>query len=269
MSDKFKFIQDRLSGKWVILAPQRASRPDDSTKEQVCPFCPGNEDLTPPEILRTPAGSEKDKWQIRVVPNKFPFAPIHEVIIHSPNHSASFFTYSKEYVAEIFQIYKNRFNALKDKGQVFIFHNQGPQAGESLSHSHTQIPVVPPEIVLEVPAIANQDHIVSQTLYFTCFIAEASSWPNEVWFLPKRRGADFGQITAEELSDFSLLFTKLLAKLEKSSGEEFSFNFYISPKADWYLRLIPREKILGGFELGTGVYVNTKDPSVAAKELAF
>ena len=44
-------------------------------------------------------------------------------------------------------------------------------------------------------------------------------------------------------------------------GHEFSFNFYIYPGKEWYLRLIPREKILGGFELGTGVIVNTQDPA--------
>ena len=67
--------QDRTNGQWVILAPQRAARrhePLTSTRgpevefDPTCPFCPGNEDQTPPEILRDPA-----EWTVRVVPNLF------------------------------------------------------------------------------------------------------------------------------------------------------------------------------------------------------
>jgi UDPglucose--hexose-1-phosphate uridylyltransferase len=43
-------------------------------------------------------------------------------------------------------------------------------------------------------------------------------------------------------------------------GEGFSFNYYIAPGKDWYMRFVPRKKILGGFEVGTGVWVNTQDP---------
>ena len=39
------------------------------------------------------------------------------------------------------------------------------------------------------------------------------------------------------------------------------FNFYIYPQQDWYLRLIPRLKTLGGLEIGTGIFVNTQDPN--------
>jgi UDPglucose--hexose-1-phosphate uridylyltransferase len=48
-------------------------------------------------------------------------------------------------------------------------------------------------------------------------------------------------------------------------GHEFPFNFYISPRKEWYLRIIPRIKTLGGFELGTGVSVNTQDPRETIK----
>ena len=47
---------DAETGDWRIIAPNRAARPVDRPgSATVCPFCPGNEAMTPPEVLRTPA----------------------------------------------------------------------------------------------------------------------------------------------------------------------------------------------------------------------
>ncbi len=106
----FKFLEDPVSKKWVILAPRRAKRPDIAKGPSVlCPFCIGRE-KDEPELYRvggeaqdsnwpasnasparqSPDGSSRMAdgrsdagWQIRVIPNKFPFAPVHEIIIHS------------------------------------------------------------------------------------------------------------------------------------------------------------------------------------------
>jgi UDPglucose--hexose-1-phosphate uridylyltransferase len=74
-----EFRRDPLTGKWVIIAPDRYRRPYDyngesgcSTAipaERKCPFCRGNESQTPPASLTLPPG---DAWQVRVVPNRFP-----------------------------------------------------------------------------------------------------------------------------------------------------------------------------------------------------
>ncbi|MCA1683406.1 MAG: galactose-1-phosphate uridylyltransferase, partial [Actinobacteria bacterium] len=108
--------RDPILGRWVALAPGRAARADDLHAHHVddredtagCPFCPGHEGMTPPEVQAVRPGSEPDTegWQVRVVPNLFPaftaedgpadmgnplrtFGPalgINEVIIHSPDH---------------------------------------------------------------------------------------------------------------------------------------------------------------------------------------
>ena len=83
-----KYVPDIKTQRWVIVAPARKGRPDDAKPaKSVCPFCTGNEALTPPEVYRI-GGGEKDKpgWKVRVVPNKFPITDIHEVIIHSPDN---------------------------------------------------------------------------------------------------------------------------------------------------------------------------------------
>ena len=76
--------RDPVVGRWVIVAAERAKRPQDflslanaskNVGREVCPFCPGQEDKTPPEILAyRPAGSAPDGpgWTLRVVPNKYP-----------------------------------------------------------------------------------------------------------------------------------------------------------------------------------------------------
>jgi len=80
----FKFVEDPVSKKWIVAAPRRAKRPDIANGEEPkCPFCPGNE-ISDPEVYRVGGEANDQNWLIRVVKNKFPFAPIHEVIVHSP-----------------------------------------------------------------------------------------------------------------------------------------------------------------------------------------
>src|SRR3990167_11306706 len=110
----FQILQNPISKKWVILAPRRAERPNIARGiEPVCPFCLGGEK------------KGDSSWKIRVVPNKFPFTPIHEVIVHSQEHYKNFGELSLSQVESIFDTYRQRYNTYKDKGQVYIFHNRG------------------------------------------------------------------------------------------------------------------------------------------------
>ena len=261
----FQFLQNPLTKKWVILSPRRAKRPDVAHgMEPVCPFCPGKE-LEEKAVYEVKEGS---KWQIRVLNNKFPFAPVHEVIIHSPDHDKSFDQLPKSQVELILQTYRQRYNTHKDKGQVYIFNNHGKGGGESLPHPHTQLAVVPFEIELEMPRLATGNEMkiavngqtFKETNHFVIFCPKTSQWPDEVWVAPKERGNIFGLIKDNQISDLAFVLTRLIQMLDLRHGMEFPFNFYIYPGGDWYLRIIPRVKSLGGFEIGTGVFVNTQDP---------
>ena len=73
--------KDPITGRWVIIATDRAKRPSDFVRQApsppgpaVCPFCYGNENKTPPEVLayRTSGNRDQAGWRVRVVPNKFP-----------------------------------------------------------------------------------------------------------------------------------------------------------------------------------------------------
>lgn len=325
----FAFLQNPITKKWVILAPRRAKRPNVAKgTEPVCPFCVGrekdesevyrvsasgiqktqntqnaraseNQDIGNSDISENsgspsfPSVLNQDQdWLIRVVPNKFPFAPIHEIIIHSPDHHKNFGELTLDQVQLILETYKARYNGHKDKGQVYIFHNRGEQGGESLPHPHTQLAVVPPQVKMDIPILSsvfsirntlktqqdsesdtsdNQNFRISDTpsvpsfpkvstSYFEIFCPSISQWPDEVWVAPKKGGRAFGEIEDEEIADLAYIINRLVQIMDLRHGHEFPYNFYIYPGGDWYLRLIPRTKTLGGFEVGTGIIVNTQNP---------
>lgn len=273
MSD-FEFLQNPTSKKWIVSAPRRAQRPDEAKgTEGTCPFCPGKEGEET-EVYRVGGKTGDSNWQVRVLPNKYPFAPIHEVIVHSQDHHKNFGELETLQVELILKVYKDQFIKYKDKGQVYIFHNRGEAAGESLTHPHSQLAVIPSSIELEIPALEYISQNTTQGIKiqtFILFCPLTSQWPDEVWIVPSPNenssNLSFADITDQEIKDLSQVLTKLVQVLEKKLGKEFPYNFYIYPGKNWYLRLIPRIKSLGGFEIGTNVFVNTEDPRETIKFL--
>ncbi len=266
----WQFLQNPLSKKWVILAPRRSKRPDVAKgTEPVCPFCLGRE-KNEQEVYRIGGTVGEADWQVRVLPNKFPFAPIHEIVVHSPDHHKNFDELPLDQIELILQAFRQRYITHKDKGQVYIFHNRGEGGGESLPHPHTQITVIPPEVRLDIPRLdpsssigvgpGSEEQMQVETAHFYLFCPKTSQWPDEVWVAPKLRGRTFDEITDPEIADLAFVLARLVQIMDLRHGREFPFNFYIYPGGDWYLRLIPRSKSLGGFEIGTGVFVNTQDP---------
>ncbi len=263
----FKFLKNPLTHNWVVLAPRRASRPDEAKGSvYFCPFCPENGNGQ--EVYRVGGEAGDNNWQVLVVPNKFPFAPIHEIIIHSPQHEENLEDLPNDHIELIFKTFRQRFQTHKAQGQVYIFHNRGEKAGESIPHAHTQLTVIPHEVRLDIPRLAvgheleevAKDQIVHDTEHFQLFCPKSSQWPDEVWIHPKKDSNYFSGATDEQLMDLAVLLKRLIKIFSLRHGNEFPYNFYIYPGKDWYLRLIPRDKGLGGFEIGTGVYVNTQDP---------
>ena len=259
MSD-FTYLKDLSWNKWVILAPKRAKRPDVARKiVPHCPFCIGNEDEEK-EVYRVGGNPGDSNWRIRVLKNKYPFAPTHEIIVHSPDHHKNIDELPDDQVELLFHTYQQRFIANAKKGQVFLFHNRGQLAGESLPHAHTQLAVVPKEVTLDVRPLIKPDGKTQETNFFTLFCPQTSQWPDEVWIAPRRTKQFFASILEEEIIDITFIMKRLICIMSIRHGEAFPFNFYIYPGKNWYIRLIPRSKIIGGFEVGTNVWVNTQDP---------
>ena len=178
--------KDPVTSRWVIIATDRAKRPTDFVREKVtihgsgfCPFCPGNETKTPPEIMAyRPDGSGRNQpgWTLRVVPNKFPALGIegtlnrqgeglydkmngigaHEVMIETTDHQLTLATMPIRRVEDVVWSYRDRILDLKKDRRfryILIFKNHGAAAGASLEHTHSQLialPVVPKRVREEV-----------------------------------------------------------------------------------------------------------------------
>ena len=177
--------KDPITGRWVIIASERGKRPSDFAGEPprkrsgFCPFCPGNEDKTPPEVLayRSDGGPPNSAgWSVRVVSNKFPALRIegdldregdgmydrmngvgaHEVIIETPNHHETLSSMEEARVEDLLWACRDRILDLKKDPRfqyILIFKNQGEAAGASLEHPHTQLiatPIVPKRVREEV-----------------------------------------------------------------------------------------------------------------------
>ncbi len=177
--------KDPIIGRWVIVATERGKRPTDfisaiPTGEPVsCPFCEGNEAMTPPEIYAVRSGeslADSPGWNIRVVPNKFPALRVegvveregvgmfdkmsgigaHEIIIETPSHGDMLHTRPIERVVELLDTYQKRMIDLKRDERllyIMVFKNLGERAGASLSHPHSQIiatPIVPKRVREEI-----------------------------------------------------------------------------------------------------------------------
>jgi UDPglucose--hexose-1-phosphate uridylyltransferase len=283
-----KFVPDIRSNRWVIIAPARVSQPHDNVatpdKVGACVFCPGNEKVNPVELFRIGGQPGDDRWQIRVIPNKFPFMDYHEVIIHSPDHLKDIHDLPLPQVELILKTYRERYNyhVSSQHGQVMIFHNHDVHAGASIKHSHTQLAVVPRQINLDTISREPVQNEVARTKNFVAYCPDFSQWPYEIWLAPINRLTVFGSITDEEITDLAPFLQNILAFIhEKFTGDhpvmkqpmdrcdetgDVPYNYYIYHGPDWYLRVIPRLVHRAGFELGTGLSVNIVDPTVAAEE---
>lgn len=176
-----------LNGRWVTIVPDRAERPNDFTTRDrsaewqldvACPFCPGNEEETPPALETTEADGT---WSMRVIPNRYPafsgdeaFAVqnigpvhvkaeasgIHEVFVYSPKHEAGLHELDDTHAAEFMMVLKRRLtehSALPFVRYTQVIVNHGREAGASLAHPHGQIlglPFVPGEVLDEERAFA-------------------------------------------------------------------------------------------------------------------
>lgn len=325
---------DQTTADWVIFAPSRARRPHElrtrtpvadgnPDRDANCPFCAGNEALTPPEIYATrPAGGSVSQWTVRVVPNKFPALRIeednrhyqngdgfryiggcgaHEVIVESPSHSRVLAEQSVEQIERVLRTAQLRYQDLMRDTRfqtVIIFKNHGETAGTSLKHPHWQLiatPVVPRMLRLKYAVATDYFDVTGNCLYcdklqhelaekkrilaaneqFVALLPYASHLPFETWILPLRHQSSFGHVESGQFRPLAEILKTVLLKLHSgldnpdynlaidtvSRGEE-QKEFFL-----WHLRILPRLTTPAGFELGSGMSINTVLPEEAAEYL--
>lgn len=333
----------------VLVATARSLRPkkeeppaphDGRPHVEVCPFCKGNEDKTPPPIAEVPGGKD---WDIRIVENLYPVLDDdqrnpnlafglqqtidgygrHEVVIDHSFHGIRIHEMSEEHLALLFSTYRTRVRELFASNpavrSVLVFKNFGPAAGASISHSHSQIvamPVVPANIEAEVRESAAHHHetgtcifcgLIDEALTFEAAIHDrrsgmvrrkfdvgqyvvergrkfiavkpfASRFEWEVQVLPLGHEADFGNLRDDDLADLARVFRRAMARLNSVLGGV-QYNFFIhslphgpsygeaKDSYHWHIEICPRTSVPTGFELGSGLFVNTISPEDAAAKL--
>ena len=333
----------------VLVATARSMRPKkaeepaprDARKHvETCPFCSGNEHMTPPQIAVYP---ESGPWAIRIVENLYPVLGDdrhnpnltfglqqtidgygrHEVIIDHPSHGIALHEMDEGHLTLLLRAYRSRMEQLYGSDRrlryVLAFKNFGPAAGASIAHTHSQIiatPVIPDNVQAEVANSRNFFHkhhrcifcsLIDEALTFEAtlydresgeirrkinvgqyvvergqkFIAIkpfASRYEWEVHVLPLQHQADFLRTPSDDLADLARVLRRTLARLDAVLGGA-QYNFFLhslphDPECSeceasyhWHIEITPRTSIPTGFELGSGLFVNTVAPEVAAEQL--
>jgi UDPglucose--hexose-1-phosphate uridylyltransferase len=319
--------QDPTTNEWVILAPQRRLRPYEggqAMREQLsaldpeCPFCPGHEDRTPPEILRVPGGED---WSIRVFPNLYPaltpgtsvertgepgfreMAGVgwHEVVVESPRHDDRMDEMSTDALTAVIDTWLERYRALRGEPvvrEVIVFKNFGPGAGTSLVHPHSQIlatPVFPPESLHRYQVATRyfddtgrcvyadlidrerraEVRIVAESAEFVAFAPYASGVPYETWIAPTAHESSFERLDDGRAPGLAGMLRGVLGALRRAASDpDYNLVLYSAPAHEaakpffqWHFRLLPRIATMAGFELATGMAINTVPPEEAAAAL--
>ena len=154
---------DALTGDTVIVATVRSSRPHSQgrSKQQACPFCPGQEGETPASVLELPLKPGSKRWFVRVFPNLYPIVSsplqtnerengkpvqlargVHEVIVETPLHDQEMVQRTPDELRLTLVAYRERLSSLlatRGIRYVTVFRNKGNEAGASLGHPHSQV----------------------------------------------------------------------------------------------------------------------------------
>lgn len=173
--------REPIARRWVVITTDQPKGPSDylpfkppyraQEPEGPCPFCPGNEGMTPKEIFSLKG--EGKGWSVRVIPNKFPFFHIegefdrrpegmydvmeaigaHEIVVEAPEHHQNLATMDPSQIEKILIAYQERLTDLErdQRFQQFLILKNYPGVLNRHPHSHIMaMPVIPRRIDEEI-----------------------------------------------------------------------------------------------------------------------
>jgi UDPglucose--hexose-1-phosphate uridylyltransferase len=314
---------DPLTGRWVVVSTRRAYRPEafllrtadiEADTSRPCPFCPGNEEASPPALeTYGPSGH----WLVRVVPNLYPAfsgdepfvvtnrgpvftqasaGGIHEVLVLSPEHDASWSMLSNEQVGLVMAALRDRIEEHSQHpslrySQAIV--NSGREAGASLEHPHGQLlgmSFVPRELAEEQARFARfaESCLLCTTIEAEeaedCRVIHAddkvavvcpfwSATPYEMLVMPRHHSPHLYRSSTEELVSVGLALKGCLGHLRDAVGDvAYNIVFHSAPYRvndpfHWHVHVWPKVTTRAGFEMGTGVAINIVNPEQAAEQL--
>lgn len=222
----------------------------------------------------------------------------HEVVIEHPRHDLTLALMEIKDIENIIRVYRQRYLTIRQDSRVetiIIFKNHGRGAGTSLEHPHSQIaalPIVPYQWrdrskgairyyddtgecifcrTLEAELEA-QERIIFASEHFVAFIPYAALSPFHTWIFPRRHASSFDEITEPEIADLAKTLKRVLSKLYYGlNNPDYNYTIRSIPTSEqrsdyqhWYMAIIPRVSLGAGFELGSGMYINTALPEESA-----
>lgn len=219
---------------------------------------------------------------------------VHEVIAESPLHNTTLARQDESTVRLVTKAWRERVTTLRARTEaehVILFKNHGVVAGSSLAHPHSQVvslPVTPWQIrhrqeeamryfddqgecvicaMLRVEC-ADAARIVAQGPHFVGFIPYAAFSPFSIWLAPRRHHGCLSRTNDEEIDELAHHLRVLLAKIyvglhdppynlvvRSASRDHLDARFF-----HCYVAIVPRLQKSAGFEMGTGMFINTTLP---------
>ena len=225
----------------------------------------------------------------------------HEVVIESPEHSAVLAAQPVEQIERVLRMLQRRsLDLLRDRRfqAIILFKNHGERAGTSLRHPHWQIiatPVVPRMLRLRYAEaaqffdregsclhqvilreeLAARKRILSTNQDFVAFLPFASHLPFETWIMPSQCQPSFSEMKEELFRPLAEIIKRVLARLFVGlENPDFNLTIDTAARGDenqisfcWHIRILPRLSTAAGFEMGSGMSINTVLPEDAAEFL--
>jgi len=222
----------------------------------------------------------------------------HEVVIESPRHNTCPALEPPEAIARTLSAFQERgrvFAADPRIEQIIYFKNHGPRAGTSLAHPHAQIvglPMVPYNIRARAEEARRYfddtgqcvyctmargemdagDRLVVRNDHFIAFIPYAAFSPFHTWIMPLRHASEFLDATPEEIAALGHILGDVLRRLYDGLNDpDYNYVIRTAPLRDpgreylhWYITIIPRVTQSAGFEMGSGMFINTALPEESA-----
>lgn len=225
----------------------------------------------------------------------------HEVIIEHPRHDLTTALLDVEDVANILRVYRQRYAVIRRDPRVetiIIFKNHGTSAGTSIEHPHSQLaatPIVPYQLRIRAQEalryyddtgecifcrtlkeeLALNERVIADSKHFVAFIPYAALSPFHTWIFPRRHSSSFDEISESEILDLAKTLKTVLAKVYYGlNNPDYNYTIRSIPTSEgradyfhWYIAIVPRTSVTAGFELGSGMFINTALPEESAKFL--
>lgn len=305
--------EDPVTGRTVLLAPGRAARPTTTAPVPAsvappadCPFCPGHETETPPELARTgPGAPDTPGWRLRVVPNLYPIVGggpgvggSHEVVVLATEHDRDLARLDDAEATELFGLLRERARAHAAAGRAHVqtLVNHGRAAGASIAHPHAQllaVDLVPPAVrahhersaaagadpvATDRATAVTHDGLVLDADAVWAWSPRAAASPYETRLSAPDAGCRFADTPDATLAALARATRDVVRGIRVLLGDV-AYNVVWhdgptpgalaapGPAPRWYLTVVPRISTVAGFELGTGLFVNVLDPTEAAVRL--